>query len=68
MDKSGKVLDPSGSCAICALIVDDMCYVANVGDCRAIMSGCFGKKLFPLSRDHKPNDPLERKRIEGNGG
>ena len=45
-----------------------MCYVANVGDCRAIMSGSSGKKLFPLSRDHKPNDPLERRRIESNGG
>ena len=45
-----------------------MCYVANVGDSRAIMSGSYGKKLFPLSRDHKPNDPKELKRIESNGG
>jgi protein phosphatase 2C family protein 2/3 len=45
-----------------------MCYVANVGDCRAIMSGNYGKKLFPLSRDHKPQDPKERSRIEANGG
>ena len=39
-----------------ALIVGEMCYIANVGDSRAIMSGNNGKKLFPLSRDHKPSD------------
>jgi len=29
--------DTSGSCAIVALIVGDMCYIANVGDSRAIL-------------------------------
>ena len=32
------------------------------------MSGSHGKKLFPLSVDHKPSDPKEMKRIKGNGG
>ena len=27
-----------------------------------------GQKLYPLSRDHKPNDELERKRILEAGG
>lgn len=50
------------------LIVEDMCYVANVGDSRALMSGDEGKRIFPLSRDHKPCDDLERKRIIEGGG
>ena len=45
-----------------------MCYVSNVGDSRAIMSGNSGKKLFPLSRDHKPLDDQEKERIISAGG
>lgn len=32
------IIDKSGSCAIVALIVEEMCYIANVGDSRAILS------------------------------
>jgi serine/threonine protein phosphatase PrpC len=32
------------------------------------MSANNGKKLFLLSRDHKPSDENEKKRIEKNGG
>ena len=42
---------------------DDMCYIANVGDSRAIMSANGGEYTVLLSRDHKPNDELETKRI-----
>jgi protein phosphatase PTC2/3 len=52
--------DSSGSCAIILLQVDRECYVANVGDSRAIMSAMNGKKLFLLSRDHKPSDESEK--------
>lgn len=45
-----------------------MCYVANVGDSRAILSTELGKKAFSLSRDHKPCDELERQRIIDAGG
>lgn len=35
-------LDRSGSCAIVILIVGDQCFIANVGDSRAVMSGSSG--------------------------
>lgn len=39
---------------------------ANVGDSRCLV---YDKgKIFALSRDHKPTDPLERRRIELSGG
>jgi serine/threonine protein phosphatase PrpC len=39
---------------------------ANIGDCRAIL--CRNGTAIVLSRDHKPNDPIERERIEQLGG
>jgi len=45
-----------------------MCYTANVGDSRAVMSLERGKNILNLSRDHKPNDEEERSRILKNGG
>lgn len=60
--------EKSGSCAIIVLVVDQNCYVANVGDSRAIMSAEDGKKLFVLSRDHRPCEDNEKQRIIENGG
>ena len=60
--------DYSGSCAIIVLIIDDMCYIANLGDSRAIYSYDTGTKFYQLSRDQKPNDPKEKKRIYRAGG
>jgi len=66
--KHGGDIDRSGSCAIVSLIVEDMCYIANVGDSRAVASFELGKKAIALSRDHKPNDKDEQKRIVSFGG
>ena len=62
------VSDRSGSCAIVILIVGEICYCANVGDSRAVMSIDSGKIVIPLSRDHKPSDINEYNRIIQNGG
>jgi serine/threonine protein phosphatase PrpC len=45
-----------------------MVYIANVGDSRAFMSADGGNYNVMLSRDHKPNDDLETKRIVESGG
>lgn len=60
--------DRSGSCAIVVLIIKDACYVANVGDSRAVLSVDRGMRLHELSHDHKPNAIGERERIEKAGG
>ena len=50
------------------MFIDDICYIANVGDSRAIMSVLGGKNIFELSEDHKPESDAETKRITENGG
>ena len=50
------------------LTVNDICYVANTGDSRAIMCLNGGKNFVELTNDHKPEDPIEKNRIEMNGG
>jgi protein phosphatase PTC2/3 len=70
LEKAEKTspVDKSGSCAIVAMIVGDICYIANLGDSRAVMSSDAGSKIYPLSRDHKPFVEEELKRIISNGG
>eukprot|EP01127_Copromyxa_protea_P012842 TRINITY_DN3380_c0_g1_i1.p1 TRINITY_DN3380_c0_g1~~TRINITY_DN3380_c0_g1_i1.p1 ORF type:complete len:447 (+),score=55.57 TRINITY_DN3380_c0_g1_i1:1093-2433(+) len=56
-----------GTCALVIFIKEDIIYAANLGDSRAVM-GCRGKVAVRLTRDHKPSDPEEIKRIEELGG
>ncbi|KAG2129103.1 phosphatase 2C-like domain-containing protein [Suillus clintonianus] len=57
----------TGCTAVAALITDDnKIYVANAGDCRAVLS--VKGIARPLSFDHKPVMETERRRIEEAGG
>lgn len=61
-------VERSGSCCIVVLIVGNMCYIANVGDSRAILSSQAGTRISALSRDHKPLEEFEKNRIIEAGG
>lgn len=65
---SDNINDPSGSCALTALILDEWCFIINLGDSRALYSFDSGQSLMQVTRDHKPNDPIEKERIEKAGG
>lgn len=66
--ETNEVYDKSGSCALVILIIGDLCFSINVGDSRALLSGNGGKEIYPLSRDHRPDDENERSRILEAGG
>ena len=61
------LVDQSGSCACIALIINDTLYAINLGDSRALLSTESGQTLRQITRDHKPNDPIEKRRIEKSG-
>jgi hypothetical protein len=60
----------SGSTCVGLYMCHDSLFCANVGDSRALLirqqHGRF--EALPLSRDHKPDLPDERQRIESKGG
>ena len=68
IDRNTKTLvDKSGSCACIILIINDILYAINLGNSRALFSSDSGQHLRQITRDHKPNDPLEKRRIEKSG-
>ena len=62
------LIDNSGSCGLILLLVDNIIYIANVGDSRCLGSFKNGKIQKDITLDHKPNTPYERERIIKNGG
>lgn len=61
----------SGSTGIMTLIRGPKCFVANVGDSRAVLGRRFpdgSLVAIDLSRDHKPDDPEEMARVVAAGG
>ena len=62
------IKDRSGSCACLIMMIGDQIYIANVGDSRAIMSCDDGNRTIDLSKDHKPGEESEKKRITQGGG
>jgi protein phosphatase 1G len=61
-----NLFDFIGSTAVISVVRDGKVFVANAGDSRAIL--CRGGQAVELSRDHKPESPRERSRIENAGG
>lgn len=60
-----------GSTAVTALVMDDVLYVANLGDSKALLCRCSddGKiSVVSLSKDHSPSQYEERMRIQKAGG
>ncbi|CAH3038494.1 unnamed protein product [Porites lobata] len=60
-----------GSTAVTALVMDDVLYVANLGDSKALLCRCRddGKiSVVSLSKDHSPSQYEERMRIQKAGG
>ena len=60
--------DGSGSCALVVFIYNGTCYVANLGDSRAVLVSDNGQKCYQITKDHKPSNPDEQKRIIEAGG
>lgn len=67
-EKEGQISDESfaGCTANVIVIKDDVVYCANAGDTRCCI--CSNGQLIKMSKDHKPDDDLERQRITDAGG
>jgi serine/threonine protein phosphatase PrpC len=50
------------------LVIDEIAYIANTGDSRAVISYNGGTKFDALTEDHKPSEEAERVRILKAGG
>jgi serine/threonine protein phosphatase PrpC len=55
---------------VIVLIHEHVCICGNVGDSRAVLGNNLNSTwtVYPLSKDHKPDDLEEKMRIESMGG
>lgn len=62
LKSSGIDYSSSGTCAISVYIQGNKCYIANLGDSRAVLFRVTPKEklAIELSYDHKPIRPDER--------
>lgn len=65
-DLDNSLPTTAGTTACVALIIEGKLYVANAGDSRAVL--CRDTRAKPMSFDHKPEQPIEKSRIENAGG
>lgn len=64
--EESQLTDPSGASFVVVLLIDNYCYVANVGSSRAILGT--QDHVFQLTQDHIPSCPKESARILLTGG
>eukprot|EP00755_Sulcionema_specki_P028223 Sspe_Gene.89435::Locus_61203_Transcript_1_1_Confidence_1.000_Length_819::g.89435::m.89435 len=55
-----------GAACVAACVLDTTLWIANLGDCRAVVSE--GGRAIALTRDHRPTDKGEAARVEAAGG
>jgi Leucine-rich repeat (LRR) protein/serine/threonine protein phosphatase PrpC len=59
---------PDGSAALVALLIDRRVFLANTGDCRAVLFDVDSGAIVCSTSDHKPESASEIARIKGEGG
>ncbi len=62
--KTNNCNDMSGSTACTLILTPNSIYIANTGDSRCILAE--KGKVFVLTKDHKPNEYIEKERIKMN--
>ena len=60
--------EPSGTCAVVAVLHESVLYMAHTGDCRAVLCSGEAGRATRLTEDHKPDREDERARILSRGG
>mmetsp|Transcript_133758 Transcript_133758/g.198897 ORF Transcript_133758/g.198897 Transcript_133758/m.198897 type:complete len:297 (+) Transcript_133758:237-1127(+) len=65
LSQISKALTDGTTATVCCL-TNNKLFTANIGDSRAILSRAF--TAIDLSKDHKPDDPVEKARIVAAGG